>query len=118
MSSPLTLTLVLAPVPALALAPTLTLTLTLALTVALTLTRSTPSTTASTSQALYIRLQPLAPTVAASGTYGCSPHHLRLQPPLLTVAGDAPVKYRVNTNLSSRVGQLNPAWNEEGGKVS
>lgn len=29
---------------------------------------------------------------------------------------DGPLKYRVNTNLSARVGQLNPAWNEENGK--
>jgi len=34
----------------------------------------------------------------------------------IDIAGDAPLKYRVNTNLSARVGQLNPAWNEEGGK--
>ena len=31
-------------------------------------------------------MQPLAPTVAASGTYGCSLWHLRLQPVALTVA--------------------------------
>ena len=28
----------------------------------------------------HLRLQPVSPTVAARITYGCSPHHLRLQP--------------------------------------
>ena len=87
MPSPLTLTLVLPLVPALALALTLAPALTLALTVALTLTRSTPSTTASTSQAPYIRLQPLSHTVAVSVTYGCSLCDIRLQPLSHTVAG-------------------------------
>ena len=32
------------------------------------------------------------------------------------IAGDTPLKYKVSTNLSARVGHLNPAWNEDGGK--
>ena len=31
--------------------------------------------------------RPALHTVAAPITYGCSPHHVRLQPPLATVAG-------------------------------
>lgn len=32
------------------------------------------------------------------------------------IAGDAPLKYKISTNLSARVGHLNPAWNEDGSK--
>ena len=38
---------------------------------------------------LYPRLQPPSHTVVAAITYGCSLHHLRLQPPPPTVAGVA-----------------------------
>jgi hypothetical protein len=27
------------------------------------------------------------------------------------------LKYRISTNLSARVGQLNPSWNEDSGKA-
>lgn len=33
------------------------------------------------------------------------------------IAGDAPLLYKMSTNLSARVGHLNPAWNEEGSKA-
>ena len=35
-----------------------------------------------------VQFQPAVPTVAACGTYGCSLRYLRLQPAVLTVAGE------------------------------